>query len=1466
MKRAVKKILPVFLSVVLGAAGCGQAEEKETVSEKPALEVIDDEAGDLFREADQKLQVQEEKRARLFPVREFRKEKKTYTVMVYIIGSDLESRGGQATKDMEEMRQSGLDYANTNLVLYTGGARRWVSDIPNDRNCVIDMSDSGKTEIIANTETTADMGSPETLREFINFCTENYPAEHYGLILWDHGGGPLWGYGSDQLFENDSLILKELKNAMDQTVFGSEKKLDFVGFDACLMGTAENANLWQRYAEYFVASEELEPGGGWDYRFLSVLNETDDAEEIVREIVSSYEASIEGARSEYFNPEYTLSAADLSGMGKVVEAVNALSLKMKAEIEEGGYSYLRGVRGQTREFGRGRSYDLIDLSHFAEQLADRYPAEAGNLQNAVREMIVARTGNVPEAGGLSLYLPSENRELLEAAGKFMNEDTDLSPVYRGFMDVYEEKWLAGGKEDWMIADPVISGDEITLQLTKEQAAGAKSYVSFLVRQSNGNFGMTTIHLPFTPDDSGVLHIPLDPYLVSMETEDGTLQFPASCKVTAYDETGTDFQTMSTFALSGMEYFRDFINLAGEKVNFTIRCDNDSRACIIRDIVTDSSSVALDGKGSVDISTYESVGEYCFGRIPSYDENGNMMPFFSWTSGGWKGMNSLPAEEGIRFRMRPASEFHREMICQVLLKDSSGNIYASKYINLPQITDDSRIQTETENGVLTFSVHDDYAELVNYTGTDKKLVIPEEAGGKTVTLIGKDALAGKSFEELVVPGGLVKIDTYALNDCRNLKTVILNEGLKEIDDYAFRSCRSLTEIHIPDSVERIGRGAFFSCDLETAVLPAGLRQIGRIPYAGNRRLKEIVISENNTAYRTEDGVLFTGDGRELIQYPNAKGASYGIPEGTEKIAYGAFAYNSSTDSLTEESTILREVSFPESLKEIGNMAFFNCCLLQPLKFPENLVRIGDFAFGADYVSVALIGMDLQPELFVPSKTEQIGRMAFAGIKTASFKVDENNRYYASAGGFITNKHKDTLLMMPSGIGTVIEIPDGITTLAEDVFWDADDKADFIIPDSVFRFPKEVFPVSYNRESDEMEYAVTIHCSEGSAAAEYAEKYDIRYDYDTRSIREKYLTEVIVAGEAEMIFHVYPSHAVLVTAEGKKCDLDIPETVDGVPVTEFRKESEYGNLYASHFRTVRIPSGVTFIDRSFFDEVIAAEYEADQRNTKYSVKDGVLFDRSGTVLVDYPADREDREYVIPDGTEIIAEYSFRCGHLKCVKFADSVRTVGKSAFMYVEEVYFNEGLKEIGDYAFSACMNLNEIILPESLEKLGRRAFDLTYADHPEVKIPGHLKVIQRRAIIFKDEYLEELRLDDLINASFPMFPGLKIGRYSTSDDNPNCSVTDGMLMTDDGTGLCSVPSGRQGECRIPYGVELIDPDAFDECTEITDLYIPETVSYGVSALPRDDTGNLLYTVHCVPGSEIARSLSENNLSWVPWDGS
>ena len=300
------------------------------IKEKPELVIMGQESTDYSRAAKSRKNDQAGgKTSALYAAKELPKvADKNFTVMVYIVGSNLESRYGAATNDINEMIGAGLDFTRNNLLIYTGGSKRWTSDISNTYNSIINMENGEELEVAAQTSETADMGAADTLAEFINYCTVNFPASHYGLVLWDHGAGPLWGYGSDELYDNDSLLLEELRGAMDKTEFAGDKKLDFVGFDACLMGSIENAVLWKDYAQYLVGSEELESGRGWDYSFLSTLNETDDARTIVSAIVSAYENYYKENKSEFFNPDVTLAAMDLSRTDDLLQSANALFAAM----------------------------------------------------------------------------------------------------------------------------------------------------------------------------------------------------------------------------------------------------------------------------------------------------------------------------------------------------------------------------------------------------------------------------------------------------------------------------------------------------------------------------------------------------------------------------------------------------------------------------------------------------------------------------------------------------------------------------------------------------------------------------------------------------------------------------------------------------------------------------------------------------------------------------------------------------------------------------------------------------------------------------------------------------------------------------------------------------------------------------------------------------------------------------------
>ncbi|MBM3957728.1 MAG: hypothetical protein FJ313_06710, partial [Gemmatimonadetes bacterium] len=132
----------------------------------------------------------------------------------------------------------------------------------------------------------ANLGDPAVLGAFLANGMARYPADHYALILWDHGW--IYGVGADDS-HNDVLTPPELASALEaaRQQTGVER-IDIIGFDACLMGALEVAHWVAPYAHHMIGSEDVVPNAGWDYEAFGYLVDYPAAagEGLAREIVA----------------------------------------------------------------------------------------------------------------------------------------------------------------------------------------------------------------------------------------------------------------------------------------------------------------------------------------------------------------------------------------------------------------------------------------------------------------------------------------------------------------------------------------------------------------------------------------------------------------------------------------------------------------------------------------------------------------------------------------------------------------------------------------------------------------------------------------------------------------------------------------------------------------------------------------------------------------------------------------------------------------------------------------------------------------------------------------------------------------------------------------------------------------------------------------------------------------------------
>lgn len=401
--------------------------------------------------------------------------KKKNTIMIYMVGSDLEAKGGAGTNDLDEIVKSGIDLNKNNVIIFAGGSKKWHNDTvsKNDELSVLKLTKDGFKR--QKTMPSASMGEAQSLLDFLNYSYKNYSAENYALILWDHGDGPLIGYGKDMLFDNDSLTLAEMGEALKKSPFGKNKKLSWVGFDACLMSSAELAVVWADYADYLVASQEVEPAFGWDYAFLKNAGKK-KTPELLKTICSEYLKGCEKyfERKGYDDRDTTLACMNLSKVSPLKTALSDLFSKAVKDIEN-NYNLLAASRVETRALGRastGSEYDLIDLNDMATRLEELYPDEAKALQKAVKDLVIGNYTNTTDCCGISIYYPFYNKKYYEKSWGEVYSELGVLPEYADYIKAYADIWLGDDLLKTVAKSTIpqsVTNNEFVLELTDEQA-------------------------------------------------------------------------------------------------------------------------------------------------------------------------------------------------------------------------------------------------------------------------------------------------------------------------------------------------------------------------------------------------------------------------------------------------------------------------------------------------------------------------------------------------------------------------------------------------------------------------------------------------------------------------------------------------------------------------------------------------------------------------------------------------------------------------------------------------------------------------------------------------------------------------------------------------------------------------------------------------------------------------------------
>ncbi|MCI8807637.1 MAG: peptidase C11 [Oscillospiraceae bacterium] len=335
----------------------------------------------------------------------------TFTIMVYMCGTDLESRSGMGTADLQEMLNARFG-EDLDLLVYTGGCKGWRNELVSSSTNQIWQVKGGRLSCLKKDLGSVSMTDPDVLADYVQWCAKNYPASRYGLILWDHGGGSVSGYGYDEKFASSgSMSLAGL----DQALEAAGVKFDFIGFDACLMATAETALTMAQHADYLIASEETEPGVGWYYTdWLTALggDTSMPTVELGRQIVDSF---VDTCAQKCRGQLTTLSLVDLAELEATLPPVLAkFSQSTTQLLRDKQYQTVSAARNGAREFAQSSKIDQVDLVHLAKNLGTKEgDALASALLGAVKYN--RTSSNMTNAYGLSIYFPYRKSSAVDKA-------------------------------------------------------------------------------------------------------------------------------------------------------------------------------------------------------------------------------------------------------------------------------------------------------------------------------------------------------------------------------------------------------------------------------------------------------------------------------------------------------------------------------------------------------------------------------------------------------------------------------------------------------------------------------------------------------------------------------------------------------------------------------------------------------------------------------------------------------------------------------------------------------------------------------------------------------------------------------------------------------------------------------------------------------------------------------------------
>ena len=321
-----------------------------------------------------------------------------------------------------------------------------------------------------------------------------------------------------------------------------------------------------------------------------------------------------------------------------------------------------------------------------------------------------------------------------------------------------------------------------------------------------------------------------------------------------------------------------------------------------------------------------------------------------------------------------------------------------------------------------------------------------------------------LEEISIPGTVTTVGNSAFYRCKNLKNIEIPEGVTKIDGSAFIFCSSLEQIKLPQSLVSIGSGAFDNCTSLISVELPDNAIISSDTFKECKNLSDIVISDTNNNYIVKNGILYNKNITRILCYPaGIKDTEFSVPDTVKTI--GDFAFYG--------AKVLESINIPDSVTNIGTDAFGECSGLKEVVIPDSVTSMGEAVF---YKCTSLEKVKLSVNITSPNPA------VFQYCSSLKEVVLPESMKFISF--FMFSYCKEI---------TNIVLPDKLNSVLRSAFQNCDNLKNITVPKNVTTIQDYAFGYYYDEQSATYKKYddFTISGYAGSKAQEYAEANGIRF---------------------------------------------------------------------------------------------------------------------------------------------------------------------------------------------------------------------------------------------------------------------------------------------------------------------------------------------------------------------------------------